>query len=783
MPIFEQLLQPKNYSVIFCLLFLTCTNISFESTNEDDTIPKIILAQTADTVSVGEQYTPVFTVSDDKDDSTYLKDHITIWVEDKNGNEVNINLFTNEKGVYSVFLYTVDSDDNKSNTVKITVFVTDEDIKPPLLTLLGPVPYFVVNIGDDYKEPGAIAIDNVDGDISDKITIKGEVNTGTEKECTISYTVKDNAGNSARKERIVKVQKSTGSDTEKPEITLRGNNPVVLHVGESYLEPGAIAKDNVDGNISYKIELFDVVDTARSGSYPVYYFVADNAGNVAYAIRSVIVTDIVDNTPPVITLKGENPFYLDLHEEYVEPGVTAIDNVDGDISANITMEDNVDVDNNGNYQVTYTVSDASGNSAEKVRIVRVGIIDSIPPQVFLFGPNPMQVDYKSIFNDPGAYAVDNVDDTIPFKEFTIDNNINFNSLGTYTVTYRVKDKAGNQASADRQVEVVDTIAPKITIHGDNPMLVELNTSYKEKGARAVDNFDGDVTDKLDTLGEVNIAVEGTYEITYKVTDSHNNTGRAVRTVQVKLDLWPPNIVLRGDNPMAITKGKTFTDPGAFALDNIDDSIPFSEFTVTDNIDINTLGSYTVNYSVTDNAGNSAAATRTVDVLDSIIHYTDTFSLAMRTLDKQKDSGEDGGKVGGEPRGDFQNTSFETLLYHPLQELNKMTITKVLLIISVSNVDFFSKDKTATLYEQDAGPYSPDAKYSTYPNTAWTKELGTITAGENGDYEISGQKLKELVQSWADGTDNEGMVIGGSFTSTMAFWILDKGEIIVEWVQP
>ncbi len=475
--------------------------------------------------------------------------------------------------------------------------------------------------------------------------------------------------------------------------------------------------------------------------------------------------------------------YVVLHEEFIDPGARAVDDIDGDISKNVISENNVDVDNMGDYHAIYSVSDAAGNKAEKERIVKVGIFDSIPPEIYLLGPNPMLLDYKTEFNDPGACAIDNLDDSIPFDKFTVDNTVDINTLGTYTVTYRVKDNVGNEATADRQVDVIDTIPPQITIHGENPVILEIDNPYVESGATAVDNYDGDVTGKLDTLGEVNTTVEGSYEIRYKVTDSNNNKALAVRKVEVRLDMQPPTIILLGYNPMSVAKEDTFIDPGAFAVDNIDDTIPFSKFTVTDNIDMNTIGAYTVNYSVNDSVGNTATATRDVNVIDSILHHTDTITLSMRTLIKAGDKGEDGGRVGGESRGKMQNYSFETLMYDPLDKLKNKVIVKTLIQISVSDVDFSSSGETATLYEQDQGPYASDATYNTYPNTAWTKELGKITAEEDTVYEISGQELSDLVQSWSDGAvENAGMILGGSFGFTVE-WTIDKCDFIVEWYQP
>jgi hypothetical protein len=79
-----------------------------------------------------------------------------------------------------------------------------------------------------------------------------------------------------------------------------------------------------------------------------------------------------DIIPPTLTLLGDSVFYLNLDSNYIEPGYTAIDDVDGDISTSVVVSGSVDIHVEGNYFIKYNVTDMSGNSAiEKSRKVRV----------------------------------------------------------------------------------------------------------------------------------------------------------------------------------------------------------------------------------------------------------------------------------------------------------------------------------------------------------------------------------------------------------------------------
>ena len=76
------------------------------------------------------------------------------------------------------------------------------------------------------------------------------------------------------------------------------------------------------------------VDVNTVGTYTVTYNVSDAAGNAATQVtRTVNITP--DVTIPVITLLGEAEVSLELGSTYTDAGATAVDNIDGDITANI----------------------------------------------------------------------------------------------------------------------------------------------------------------------------------------------------------------------------------------------------------------------------------------------------------------------------------------------------------------------------------------------------------------------------------------------------------------
>ncbi|QSE96430.1 immunoglobulin-like domain-containing protein [Fulvivirga lutea] len=173
------------------------------------------------------------------------------------------------------------------------------------------------------------------------------------------------------------VIQSATVDTTPPVITLNGDATVAVVTGEEYVELGAIAIDNIDGDISGNIIIDNsALDINTEGSYEVTYNVTDAAGNAAdEVIRTVIVSD-ADLVKPVITLSGDNPFKFITGDTFNDPGATAADNIDGDITGDIVVSGNVDANTAGTYTLTYNVSDAAGNAADPVtREVVVGLVN------------------------------------------------------------------------------------------------------------------------------------------------------------------------------------------------------------------------------------------------------------------------------------------------------------------------------------------------------------------------------------------------------------------------
>ncbi len=245
-----------------------------------DTTPPVITLNGASPIdlNVGETYTEQGATATDNVDGD-LTSSIVI-----GGDTVNTSL----AGTYVVTYNVSDSAGNAAVQVTRTVNVI-ADTTPPVITLNG-ASTINLDIGSAYTEQGATATDNVDGDLTSSIVIGGDVvNTAVAGTYIVTYNVSDSAGNAA-----VEVTRTVtvNPDTTPPVIVLNGPSTVNLLVGDSYVEQGATATDNVDGDLTASIVISGSVNTAVAGTYFINYNVSDAAGNAATQVtRTVNVSE------------------------------------------------------------------------------------------------------------------------------------------------------------------------------------------------------------------------------------------------------------------------------------------------------------------------------------------------------------------------------------------------------------------------------------------------------------------------------------------------------------
>ena len=239
-----------------------------------------------------------------------------------------------------------------------------------------------------------------------------------------------------------------------------------------------------------------------------------------------------------------------------------------------------------------------------------------PPMLTLVGPAIQPQECATPYTDPGATATDACFGDLT-SHITRSGTVDTHTPGSYPLTYNVTNPAGQSATpVSRTVNVQDTQPPAITISGPRSVALECGSPYSDAGATASDACSGALPAVPTSLPDP--GVPGIYSLSYQATDPSGNTSIApdARTVTVA-DTLDPTLTINGPLNPAHECGSTYVDPGATAGDLCAGDLS-SQVVATRVGNPNQPGTFTINYSVTDPAGNATVAPqpRVVNVTDN-----------------------------------------------------------------------------------------------------------------------------------------------------------------------
>jgi hypothetical protein len=442
-----------------------------------------------------------------------------------------------------------------STTLTPTVRIVD-NLSPLVLFSDGEAeatPYLVEGgVGRVFLDPGITLVDNYYA--QQEIVSHMGYSTGPEESVfgnvdmeiadlyQLTYQqISDPSGNVIEsKSRWVRV-----FDNDAPVITLYGSNPIYVDLNSTnvFKDPGAFASDNLDGAIEWEDGRFevtvevlanevsqsynaittsfeDVIAVAKSqasvnATFRFKYSLKDRAGNQSEVFRQVVLLNSPFSTPTII-MHGENPLYHEVNTAFVDPGVTAYKDMGSGV-APINLNDKVSA-------VAYS--------------------DVNPTAPFVIDSSVVNYDMQN-----GKY---------------VDAGGNENPSKRVIIRYSVVDQFGNQATLDREVRIVDTTPPVITLNdggGINFLNIQTGFPFIDPGAVVTDNYDTTLTltKSVKSIttglvltdpagGEVFEAIEnrgfwdvGSYKISYESTDFNGNTALKERNLIIQ-DTLPPDMV-------------------------------------------------------------------------------------------------------------------------------------------------------------------------------------------------------------------------------------------------
>lgn len=154
------------------------------------------------------------------------------------------------------------------------------------------------------------------------------------------------------------------------------------------------------------------------------------------------------------------------------------------------------------------------------------VMNKFTVEIQMNGSPAVTMEYGETYRDPGAQA--ELHGSIVLKEgieldVQTQGRVPELALGTHEITYSASFGLWS-GTAVRQVNVVDTKPPVITLFTNTAVLTRPGQAYREEGYLAVDNYDGDITDLVEVT-------EGDGVVIYTVSDSSGNETSVTRQIR------------------------------------------------------------------------------------------------------------------------------------------------------------------------------------------------------------------------------------------------------------
>ena len=337
----------------------------------------------------------------------------------------------NEIGTYKVTL-SVTNSKGLTTTKDVTVKVIKRNEAP----VINVADTYKLKVGDkfEYSMLNATATDDYDGNLTDRISYQGNVDTTKAGTYRVSVYVADSKDMMGQKFVTVIVEEPVGP-----------NQAPILTVDDLTIEKGSefnynmlkySATDKEDGNLSNKVTFSGNVDTNKLGNYTVTAKVTNSKGETTTkAITVSVKADIANNSPIInavdtYTMSPGDKFDVEML------GATAHDKEDGDLTYKINLTGNVK-DEIGTYKVTLSVTNSKGLTTTKDVTVKV-IKRNEAPVINVADTYKLKVGDKFEYSMLNATATDDYDGNLTDR-ISYQGNVDTTKAGTYRVSVYVAD--------------------------------------------------------------------------------------------------------------------------------------------------------------------------------------------------------------------------------------------------------------------------------------------------------------------------------------------------------
>ncbi|SDG81958.1 HYR domain-containing protein [Psychroflexus sediminis] len=334
----------------------------------------------------------------------------------------------------------------------------------------------------------------------------------------VTLTVTDGSGNSSSATAIVTVIDNIAPTIVLKDVTVELNAEGTVSVEASAFDNGSF--DNC-GEVTFSTNLVEILSCGALGLNEVTVTVTDASGNQS---QNTAILTVLDNLSPAVVTQD---FTVVLNANG-EATITAaqVDNGSADNCGVDTLALDIttfDCSNLGENTVTLTATDGSGKQATATAIVTV-VDNSLPTAV---AQNlTVELDEFGAASITAAQVDNGSSDNCGVETLALDvTSFDCSNLGENTVTLRVTDGSGNQATSTAVITVIDALAPAL-VTADITVSLDENATVSIEPGNLVDTLE----DNCSLAGEITLALDqdtftatGIYVVNITATDASGNT--------------------------------------------------------------------------------------------------------------------------------------------------------------------------------------------------------------------------------------------------------------------
>ncbi|WP_240700727.1 putative Ig domain-containing protein [Staphylococcus caprae] len=562
-------------------------------------------------------------------------------------------------GSYPITVTTIDAEGN-ATTTNFTIKAVDTT-KPTVTSIedqTKEVNTAIDSIIIEATDNSGQAVTNKVSGLPEGVTFDSETNaiSGTPTKVgsyPITVTTTDAEGNATTTNFIIKVV-----DTTKPTVTSiedqtkEVNTPIDSITVEATDNSGQAVTNKVSGlpeGVSFDSETNTISGTpTKVGSYPITVTTTDASGN---KIETTFTIEVVDKTAPAVTFiedqsKEVNTSIEPIKIEATDNSGQAVTNKVSGLPAGVEFDSETNTISGtptkvGNYPITVTTTDASGN--EMTTKFTIEVVDTTKPTVTSIKDQTKEV--NTAIDPITIDASDNSGQVVTNKVSGLPEGVSFDSVtntisgtptkvGSYPITVTTTDESGNKTTTNFTIKVVDTTKPTVTAIKDQTK--EVNTSIDPIKIETSDNSGQAVTNKVSGLpsgvsfDSTTNTISGTptkvgsYPITVTTTDESGNETTTKFTIQV-VDTIKPMVTSIEDQTKEVNTPVDSitieaTDNSGLAVSNkvsgLPEGVSFDSATNTISGTPTKVGSYPITVTTTDAEGNATTTNFTIKVVDT-----------------------------------------------------------------------------------------------------------------------------------------------------------------------